>query len=87
MVEDSTRTAIKDATLMVEVAFNIVSYSMSDTSEALTEAHLRDMDDFLIKLFWAYRHTERMYGETSTVIASQTRAIQKKEQHIIASAR
>ncbi len=62
-VEQNTRTAIRDATSMVEVAFNIVSYSMSDTSEALTEADLRDMDDFLIKLFWAYRKTERMYCE------------------------
>ncbi len=75
-------TAIKDATRMVEVAFNMVAYSISDSDCDLNDAHLRDMDDFLIKLFWAYRQTERMYGEASTVIASKARTIHRKDQRI-----
>ncbi len=75
--KDSARTTIKDATRMVEVAFNMVSYSVSDTSEILTDVHLRDIDDFLIKLFWAYRKTERLYCGLSTVIASEARQFRK----------
>ncbi len=68
--EQDAKAVIKNAISMVEVAVNMVSYSMSDTCEALTEENLRDIDDFIIKLFWAYRQTERMYCGLSTVMTS-----------------
>ncbi len=52
---------IEDATGMIEVAFSIVASYLKDEDHILGDAHLREIDDFLIKLGWVYREIGLAY--------------------------
>ncbi len=60
-VERSAKADIEDATGMIEVAFAIVATCLKDTENNVSEAEIKAIDDFLIKLRWIYRRTGQIY--------------------------
>jgi hypothetical protein len=63
MNEPISKAPIEDATGMVDVAFRIVASYLNDKESAcsLSDADLREIDDFLNKISWVHQQTGRIY--------------------------
>jgi hypothetical protein len=67
MNEPISKAPIEDAIGMVEVAFRIVASYLNDNDNdndnvcSVSDADLREIDDFLNKISWVHQQTGRVY--------------------------
>ncbi len=74
--ESISKTYIEDATGMVEVAFTIIADCLKNDNSVPSDAELKAIDDFLIKIMWVYKHTGQMYCRALQKHGGSTRAEQ-----------